>query len=144
MINNKAFTLVELLATMAILSIIMMIAIPNIMSIMEKNRNTAYIEDAKKIVALAQYELNKNPSMEVPTRITLGSLDQTELTTGPNDGDYDLTRSYVVISYDGEKYTYSVQLVENLKSGKRIGIPEVDSERLYDDNAIKTLVKEGI
>ena len=68
--NNKAFTLVELLATLAILSVIMIIAIPNVIGILEKNKNTTYVEDAKKLVALADYEFTRDDSIKRPKGTT--------------------------------------------------------------------------
>ena len=132
--NDKGFTLVELLATLAILAIIMGIAIPNVLSTLEKNRKTTYLEDAKKLVTLAEYEFNKDEELTVDSgcvRINLSYLDKTDLERGPNDGEYDTTNSYVIINYDDEnhKYKYKVQLVENLNSGGTKGI----GERIIDD-----------
>ena len=132
--NDKGFTLVELLATLAILAIIMGIAIPNVLSTLEKNRKTTYLEDAKKLVTLAEYEFNKDEELTVDSgcvRINLSYLDKTDLEKGPNDGNYDTTSSYVIINYDStnHKYTYKVQLVENLNSGGTKGI----GERIIDD-----------
>lgn len=130
--NDKGFTLVELLATLAILAIIMGIAIPNVLSTLEKNRKTTYIEDAKKLVTLAEYEFNKDEDLSVPNggcvRINLSYLDKTDLERGPNDGRYITTDSYVIIRHDREKYTYRVQLKEQAGSNtKGIG------ERIIDD-----------
>ena len=42
--NEKGFTLVELLATVSILGIIMLIAVPNILGTVERNKKTFGIE----------------------------------------------------------------------------------------------------
>ena len=136
--NDKGFTLVELLATLAILAIIMGIAIPNVLSTLEKNRKTTYIEDAKKLVTLAEYEFNKDEDLNVDSgcvRINLSYLDKTDLEKGPNDGPYDPTNSYVIINYDStnNKYTYDVQLVENVGSNtKGIGKTSIDNLNVED------------
>ena len=52
--KNKGFTMVELLAAITILGIIMMIAVPNVLSIIDKNKKRTYVEDAKKIQSLAE------------------------------------------------------------------------------------------
>ena len=46
--DKKGFTLVELLATVVILGIIMIVAVPNVMGILTRNRSNTYLEDAKK------------------------------------------------------------------------------------------------
>ena len=50
--NQKGFTLIELLATITILSMIMLVAIPNIMSTLDKSKRRTYVEDAKKMITL--------------------------------------------------------------------------------------------
>ncbi|MBQ3435892.1 MAG: prepilin-type N-terminal cleavage/methylation domain-containing protein [Bacilli bacterium] len=139
--NDKGFTLVELLATLAILAIIMGIAIPNVLSTLEKNRKTTYIEDAKKLVTLAEYEFNKDEELTVDSgcvRINLSYLDKTDLETGPNDGEYDTTNSYVIIGYDStnHKYTYKVQLQERKNGEIKGGIGENNIDDLNADGAI--------
>jgi len=42
--NKKGFTLVEILGVLVFLGIIMIIAIPNVISILEKNRKTNYVK----------------------------------------------------------------------------------------------------
>ena len=49
--NKKGFTLIELLGVIIILSIIMLIAIPNVTSVLEKNKREKYIADAKKMIS---------------------------------------------------------------------------------------------
>ena len=58
--NQKGFTLMELLATIVILSIIMLIAVPNVINTLDKNkRSFTYVEDAKKMITLAEYKFRK-------------------------------------------------------------------------------------
>ena len=52
--NKKGFTLIELLGVIIILSIIMLIAIPNVTSVLEKNKRENYIADAKKRCAVVR------------------------------------------------------------------------------------------
>lgn len=138
--NSKGFTLVELLATIAILAIIMGIAIPNVLSTLDKNRKTTYIEDAKKLATLAEYEFNKDETLTVPSggcvRINLSYLDKTDLETGPNDGTYNTTSSYAIITHNGTNYAYSVQLVENLNGGGTKGIGEISIDSLNAEGAV--------
>lgn len=60
MINNKGFTLVELLASIAILAIISLIAVPSMLSISDKNKKEVYVNDAKRLISIAKYEANKH------------------------------------------------------------------------------------
>ena len=61
-LNNKGFTLVELLAVIVILLAISMIAIPNITASLEKNKNR--LSDSQKKIIVSSVELfiseNKN------------------------------------------------------------------------------------
>lgn len=120
--NNKGFTLIELIGTITILAIIMAIAVPNVMSITRKNKNQTYINDARKMVTLAKYRFESDASIDKPTGtrcliIKLRALDRSELQKGPENGNYDLDQSYVMVKYNStsKRYDYSAQLVENYK-----------------------------
>ena len=107
--NNKGFTLVELLATLVVLGIIMAIAVPNVISVVQKNRKKTLIEDAKKMLSMAQYKVAKE-NVTVTRTYTLRELDITEeLKKGPNGELYDRNNSKVVFSSSG---TYTVFLDE--------------------------------
>ena len=144
MINKKGFTLIELIATITVLGIIMLVAVPNITSMIDKSKRSAYINDAKKLVTLAKYkfETSSNPKPD-PTNCyiyTLNALDQTELNDPPNGGSYVMEYSYVKIGYDyyAKKYTYKVQLVEKYKAGNDEycqGVKQTEYKDLGKDNA---------
>lgn len=51
--NKKGFTLVELLAVIVVLAIIILIAMPSVMSAMDKARRNALITEATEIVKIA-------------------------------------------------------------------------------------------
>ena len=59
-INNKGFTLVELLAVLAIIAIIGMIAIPNVISVVDNNKKDLMLQDAQKFVSLAKAAIMKD------------------------------------------------------------------------------------
>ena len=84
--NNKGFTLVELLATISILAIISIIAIPNVISMMEKNKKEAYISDAKKFYTLVEYEKRKDSSLTDP--IQFSQVDTSDIDKSPSDKNY--------------------------------------------------------
>ena len=84
--NNKGFTLVELLAAISILAIISVIAIPRVLDIMEKNKKEAYINDAKRFYALVQYEKRKNSSLS--GTVNFNDIDTSDLDKSPSDISY--------------------------------------------------------
>ena len=145
-INNKGFTLVELLATISILAIIMLIAIPNVVGVVQKSRNKTYVEDAKKMISLAKYKVKsdvkiKNALGNGSVCISLKYLDSgKEIKDAPNGGEYDTEKSYVLVekNYDNSYY-YSVQLLENDKDSNIQGLNEISSEVLSNDNSYKNV-----
>ena len=145
--NRKGFTLLELIAAITILGIIMLVAIPNIMSISIKSKNRTYLNDANKLVTLAKYKFESDATIEKPTsgtclKFLLSSLDQTELKIGPEGGEYDKNNSYVTITYDSinKKYQYSVQIQE-VYNGKKKGIPYTQYENILGSSDKNNLIK---
>lgn len=142
-LNNKGFTLVELLATMVILAAIMAIAVPNIIGILNNNRADTYVEDAKKLLSLAEYKVRANPNLRPSsvgscTKLTLKYLDNSEFKSAPNNGSYDNLKSFVVVERladeAGKKqYEYYVTIVENLKDGSTRGISYQSYTNLYNN-----------
>ncbi|MBE6147597.1 MAG: hypothetical protein E7168_04615, partial [Firmicutes bacterium] len=75
--NKKGFTLVEILGVLVFLGIIMIIAIPNVISILEKNRKTNYVKEAEKLVSTVKYEIrnqNNKPEEGEIVKISLSCL----------------------------------------------------------------------
>lgn len=58
--KNKGFTLIELLASVTILGIIMLIAVPSVATILSNNRKQTFLNDAKKFIALSEEVARKN------------------------------------------------------------------------------------
>lgn len=137
--NRHGFTLIELLATILILSLLMLVAVPNVMSTIDKNKRDTYVEDAKRMITLAEYEVRSNTSIELPTPgncivIPLGTLDLSDFNEGPEGGNYDLVKSYVVIARSGSSYRYYATIVENFDGDVR-GIPLTSRNDLNKENA---------
>lgn len=137
--DRKGFTIIELLATILILALIMLIAVPNVMSIIDRNKQDTYVSDAKKMITLAEYEIRSNTSIELPTDgncivILLRTLDTSEFTEAPEGGDYDLDKSYVVVARLGNSYEYFSTIVENYDGNTR-GIPLTARSDLNKENA---------
>lgn len=154
--NSLGFTLIELIATITILGIIMLIAVPNVISVVTKNKNQTYVNDARKFVTLAKYKFESDANIMRPTStncavIMLSSVDRSELQSGPEDGTYETDsnatdQSYVVIKYENSTYVYYVQLIEtysnknNTAQKKGIALMEYDDLVQIDakNSAIKT------
>ncbi len=137
--KKNGFTLIELLVTILILALIMIIAVPNVMSTIDKNKQDTYVEDAKRMITLAEYEVRNNTAIELPTSgncivILLGSLDLSDFNEGPEGGSYDLQKSYVVIARNGSSYDYYATIVENFDGDIR-GVPLTSRDDLNKENA---------
>ncbi len=141
--NNKGFTLIELLATLAILSIIMLMAVPNVIGVVRRSKNKTYIEDAKKIVSLAEYKVRSSaeykPNSGQSYCFFLNFLGASELEKAPNGGEYYNNLSYVKVTNQSGEYKYFVQLVEK-KDGANTGVSYTQSINLFNDNT-STLIK---
>lgn len=141
--NKNGFTLIELLATILILALIMLIAVPNVMSTIDKNKQDTYVEDAKKMITLAEYKIRSDTSIPLPTSgnciiVPLNSLDLSDFNEGPEGGSYDLENSYVLVARNGNSYLYYATIVENYDDSKR-GIPLTSRNELNKENARKNV-----
>ena len=58
--NKKGFTLVELLAVIALLALLMGIAVPNIISTINNSKRNDFLSDTKRMVAKAEYLISSN------------------------------------------------------------------------------------
>lgn len=143
--NKKGFTLIELLATIVILGIIMVVAVPNVTGIIYKNRANTYVEDAKKMVTLADYAIRGNnnkivkPAADHCIVFSLQYLDNAEFEEPPNGGDYQKNDSFVVVKKEGTKLVYYAQIVEKFKSTYR-GVSFTTSSSLNQEGAANKLV----
>lgn len=148
--KNKGFTLIELIVTIVILGIIMLVAAPNITSMIDKNERTSYIQDAQKIVKLAKYKFSQttlgHPGSGSCLRYKISELDKTELNSAPKGGKYLDDYSYVDVKYEGGEYKFYVQLVEEYTaSGRKYyrGVTSTESNNLLKETAKMLYVKNG-
>ncbi len=64
--NKKGFTLIELIAVMTILALIMLIAVPNTLNLMEKNKRDSFINDAKTAIRLVSSKDRRENNASYP------------------------------------------------------------------------------
>lgn len=120
--NNKGYTLIELLATMVIIGVVMAVTIPNISGISAQNKMTTYAEDAKKFKNTAEYMFRGDDTIIKPTEnnqcvmVNLKYLHDNEFDAPPYGGAYDMMNSFVVMVKKNNRYYYYVQLVEHFTS----------------------------
>lgn len=121
MIKNKGFTLVELLATIVVIGVIILISVPNMIGIINKNKDSNYIDDARRMQSLAEYKFRSEDKDKLNSNscltYTLNELNKNqEFDKTPDDSDssgkkYDFEKSFVVVKKDGSEYKYYVFLM---------------------------------
>lgn len=156
--KRAAFTLVELLAVVVILGVLMMIAIPNTISLLDRNKKTNYIENAKTFVSLVQNKVQVDKTLELPTTsnsalvVTLEYLNTSDVEESPYGEMYDKEASFVAITFELNRYVYYVQLVsctsktncDKADVNNWRGIDLVNVERLNDDDRFEQIKSKGI
>ena len=127
--KKNGFTMVELLATIVILGILMIFALPAMVGMLSKNRSKIYTNDAKEFISLVEYQLrSKSAYMQKPAPgdciiIGLSFLDDDEFGSPPNGGVYSTDHSFVVVrNHENGKLEYSVSLIEKVKGGGYTGL----------------------
>lgn len=139
--NKKGFTLIELLGVIIILAIIMLIAVPNISSTLERSKRDNYIADANKFVSLVEYELRKGtinkPASNELVKISLSYLGTNDIKNDPNGDEYSKEYSYVVVSREDGYLVYYVNLIakdsnNNFTKGiELVNINELEKDTKY-------------
>jgi prepilin-type N-terminal cleavage/methylation domain-containing protein len=118
MINKKGFTLIELLAVIVILGIVLMVAIPRIITIISNSKNEAYNRTIDNIEDAAQIYVTKNSglfrSLIYPTdfvEITLQQLVDSNLLESTikdqrTNTDISLNNKVIIQLLDNGEYSY--------------------------------------
>lgn len=108
--NKKGFTLIELIAVVVIMSIIAVIATPNVINMMDTGNNKKYISDASNFISKAKYmykqeKYKKNFNTTNPGQATIKLSSVVGITTDdetdPHGYSYDLENSAVTIYEQG-------------------------------------------
>lgn len=158
-LTDNGFTLVELIATISILAVLALMAVPNVVGVTEKSKEKTYVEDAKRMISLAEYKVSSESKYK-PSG-SCGAvciyLDDFDLSTNgqgkaPNGGTYLTNKSYVRVTKDEEYYSngvssgfyelkYSVQLVEQ-KENSYFGVQNIAKDTLYKTGNASSLVSK--
>ncbi len=133
--DKKGFTLVELLASLTILSMLMVIAVSSVLKVVDSNRRETYVEDAKKFVAQIEYNVRSNKGIVKPANgsciaISLDFIDTADFKKAPSGGKYNYEASFVVLKNDNFTDKYYVRLIENLNSTSARGISMASADNL--------------
>ena len=113
--NKKGFTLVELLTVIVILAALSIIAIPNVIDIVNNNKKDIILSDAQKLVTLAKYKISTADNALKERCQSTCDLSFSELNTSgdinkdPEGEDY-LNTSYVRYTNTNGINTYCIYL----------------------------------
>lgn len=145
--NRKAFTMVELIAIITIIGVILIFALPNVTSTIERNKKDVMINDAKDFLDKVKYCLLVNKAVcQYPTtagnpgakKIYLDAVDpREEIKKSPFGNEYNRTNSYVKVSLNNsggvKNYIYTIYLFdgEYKIDGKTMGDLNSDSKYTY-------------
>lgn len=118
--NRKGFTLVELLAVLVILAIILAIAVPNILGIIDNARRDAFIANARMMTNAARTKAASDPTILPATNSTvnllmLNDLDLENIGRDPDGGTYG-NNSYVYVAKDA---TGAIRYFVTLQGSRR-------------------------
>ena len=100
--NKKGFTLIELLAVIVILGILSLIAVPNVISIIDNNKKDTMLGDARKLISQAKYQVNVNKAIRDSKShvfLLMSLTEEDDIMTDP-DGDEYWVSSYVQYKVD--------------------------------------------
>ena len=151
--NKKGFTLIELIAVVVIMSIIAVIATPNVINMMETGNNKKYISDASNFISKAKYMYNQEKYQNKFKDVNIDNVPAKQISlkdiVGINADDEKDPHGYL---YDLEHSTVAIytQGGETLKERKtRISLISHDENECYmldseESNLNNAQVKTGI
>lgn len=153
--NKKGFTLIELIAVVVIMSIIAIIATPNIINMIDKGKKDQYITNAKEFISKATYMYKQDKYRNDTTyfttndsgsQIKLGKIEgiKSEDLTDPYGFKYDINNSYIIFkepssSSPGVQERKVIIHLESNDDNSKCYVIDTDK-----DNLSVNSVKEGV
>ena len=134
-LNNKGFTLIEVLLVVAILSVLALIMIPTVGNLIEQNRSDNFNNLKNSIISAAKLHVSDNryslgiscqsgdPSFNVTLRELVDEGSLSENVIDPRDKQaVDLDGNYVTVTYDcnTKEFSYVIGGVHNWESEEDI------------------------
>lgn len=137
--KKKGFTLVELLAVIVILAVILAIAVPNVLGIINKSRDDSFISTAKMMVSAARLKAStdlkyapENPG--VGKLVPMSVLELENIEKDVDGGNYVIDDSYVIITNEGGELNYYVTLIGSKRSITISRSPNLTVDDTYAPN----------
>ena len=151
--NKKGFTLIELIAVVVIMSIIAIIATPNIINMIDKGKKDQYITNAKEFISKATYMYKQDKYRNDTTyfsadgKISLKNIEgiKIEDLKDPYGFNYDTNNSYIEFKEPGSSLTgvqerqVTIHLESNDGNSSKCYVIETDKDNLSNNQ-----VKEGV
>jgi len=114
--NKSGFTLVELLAVIALVAILSGLAVANVVSSINNSKKNNFLMDAKRMISKAEYLMSQNRKNREEAKssgITFSYNDlneKNEFSKDADGGNFD-TNSYVKVTYNNNQYEYCICVI---------------------------------
>ena len=114
--NKNGFTLVELLAVIALIAILSGLAVTNVISSINNSKKNAFLMDAKRMVSKAEYliSMKKNDRQQASSSgkiyIFADLNEKDEFQKDADDGNFD-SNSFVKVTKSGTSFNYCVCVI---------------------------------
>lgn len=142
--KKKGFTLVELLAVIALLAILTMIAVPNVLSTINNRRRNTFLLDAKRMVTKAEYLVSEDRTIRdtikegTPKTFTITELNIDGEFPSDSDGlNYDINNTYVTVSFQDSIFKYCIKIVGGNRNIQSSSGGCIDSSTLTGIEVVK-------
>ena len=144
--NDKGFTLIEILAVMIIMGVILLIAVPSVSQSISQSRTSTYITEAKRFVEAAR-NLVETEQLKIISKDTTFYIPRECLPVekGQESPFGTWKAVYVVVTYDGYEHYYYFTSTDSKKRGIRlIYADKLDNDKVETDvSTINTRIGVG-